>query len=275
MSRACGRSTSSRRETRPRVASAASTPRSTFLCSRSAISDATSSDRGFTTSASFPSSAPTRRLATNPRRCLKISGSRSSRISTRKRSRSSPRIPWRSSTHWTTRTLRHCWAQSNRGGGQPEYPGGRAVCWIFERVLELGWSPERFDEWETTFVRPRDDRSGHKIERFGKKYQWIALSELLARIADNFHMVDAFGGDPRTYAGPWQFFGRDIDPTLPPAPIAPEHYTRVLQGDVPAGPRRLLVGTSGSHLRRRRPCPRRRMGIAHRRHSWVRVSGEA
>ena len=41
VSRACGRSTSSRRETRPRVASAASTPRSTFLCSRWAISDAT------------------------------------------------------------------------------------------------------------------------------------------------------------------------------------------------------------------------------------------
>lgn len=126
-----------------------------------------------------------------------------------------------------------------------EYPGDKAACWIFERVLELGWTPERFDDWEMTFVRPRD-RSAHKIERFGKKYQWIALSELIARISDNFHMSRPFGEGPDDYRGPWQFFGRDIDPTLPPAPIAPEvsreHFDETFpmeEGDVwwkPPGP---------------------------------------
>ena len=56
----------------------------------------------------------------------------------------------------------------------------------------------------------------HKPERFGKKYQWIALRELIARIADNFHMKADYNSQEVTYAGQWQFFGRDIDPTLPP-----------------------------------------------------------
>jgi len=103
-----------------------------------------------------------------------------------------------------------------------EYSGKRAACWIFERVLTLGWTPERFDAWEMDFVRPRAGRSGHKIERFGKKYQWIALSELLCRIADNFHMANSLGRLRQSYRGPWHFFGRDIDPTLPPAPLAAE-----------------------------------------------------
>ena len=60
-------------------------------------------------------------------------------------------------------------------------------------------------------------RTSHKAERFGKKYQWIALRELAARLSDNFHMSDDFDGAPVTYKGPWQFMARDIDPTLPPA----------------------------------------------------------
>ena len=91
------------------------------------------------------------------------------------------------------------------------YQAESAKCWIFERVLSLGWTPERFAK----FDKARTDRwrSAHKAERFGKKYQWIALRELLARIADNFHMLSECA-----YSGPWQFFGRDIDPTLPPPP---------------------------------------------------------
>ena len=91
-------------------------------------------------------------------------------------------------------------------------------CWVFERVLSLGWTPAAFAAFDCSL--PKRGRSPHKAERFGKKYQWIALRELLARLADNFHMTDhmkdSFGDRPPTYAGPWEFFGRDIDPTLPP-----------------------------------------------------------
>jgi hypothetical protein len=97
------------------------------------------------------------------------------------------------------------------------YPGDLTRRWIFERVIELGWTPERFGEFERTYLRGAAGRDSHKAERFGKKYQWIALRELLARVADNFHMAPDWGDDPRRYEGPWQFYGRDIDPTLPPA----------------------------------------------------------
>ena len=95
------------------------------------------------------------------------------------------------------------------------YPAELAQRWIFERVLSLGWTPERFAEFESTYLR-EGGRDNHKAERFGKKYQWIALRELVARIADNFHMTKEWSDEKRSYQGPWQFYGRDIDPTLPP-----------------------------------------------------------
>ena len=98
---------------------------------------------------------------------------------------------------------------------RPEFPTDLASCWVFDRVLSLGWTPERFAEFDG---RCPYDSWEHKAERFGKKYQWIAFRELLARIADNFDMNDDSNQRQVTYAGPWQFFGRDIDPTLPPPP---------------------------------------------------------
>ncbi len=96
------------------------------------------------------------------------------------------------------------------------YPTELGQRWIFERVLSLGWAPERFSEFEDTYLREGAGRESHKAERFGKKYQWIALRELLARVADNFHMASDWSDEERSYQGPWQFSGRDIDPTLPP-----------------------------------------------------------
>ena len=97
-----------------------------------------------------------------------------------------------------------------------EYPTELGARWVFERVLSLGWTPDKFAEFDARCHSRLDGE--HKAERFGKKYQWIALRELIARISDNFHMTDGDDHQPVTYAGPWQFSGRDIDPTLPPAP---------------------------------------------------------
>lgn len=94
------------------------------------------------------------------------------------------------------------------------YPEELAQRWVFERVLSLGWTPEKFAQFDR--ARIGVGSSAHKPERFGKKYQWIALRELIARVADNFYMTDGYDNQPVTYTGPWQFFGRDIDPTLPP-----------------------------------------------------------
>lgn len=97
------------------------------------------------------------------------------------------------------------------------YPPERASRFIFQRAVELGWTPERFGEFDLEISRHSAYRSAHKRERFGKKYQWIARNELLARLADNFVMED--WGKEVTYEGAWQLRARTIDPTLPPEPI--------------------------------------------------------
>lgn len=56
-----------------------------------------------------------------------------------------------------------------------------------------------------------------KTERIGKKYQWIAMYNILARVSDHFKMYDNYRGYREfytTYEGTWEPFTRDFDPTL-------------------------------------------------------------
>ncbi|MEO3920396.1 hypothetical protein, partial [Raoultella ornithinolytica] len=53
-------------------------------------------------------------------------------------------------------------------------------------------------------------------ERIGKKYQWIAYYEYMARLADNFTRFEGYGDERKEnpYQGPWEPYVRDIDPTI-------------------------------------------------------------
>jgi hypothetical protein len=95
------------------------------------------------------------------------------------------------------------------------FPPERAARLVCQRCIELGWSPERFGEFDSWLNR--HGRDAHKPERFGKKYQWIALFELLGRLTDNFTFEE--WRTVRPYEGAWQLNLRDIDPTLPPERI--------------------------------------------------------
>ena len=87
--------------------------------------------------------------------------------------------------------------------------------WIFNRVVELGWVPDFFQENDEFLSRNNPGRSEHKAERIGKKYQWIAFFELLARISDNYAFHGNYIHNSNSgYRGPWQISRRDIDPTL-------------------------------------------------------------
>ncbi|WPD24046.1 MAG: hypothetical protein SD837_05665 [Candidatus Electrothrix scaldis] len=89
-----------------------------------------------------------------------------------------------------------------------------AMRWVANRAYRMGWTAKRFTH----------DRSQHKgsylrnrpiVERIGKKYQWLALDELLCRLADNNWLADDYGDIPRSYSCPTDVsFHRDIDPTL-------------------------------------------------------------
>lgn len=78
----------------------------------------------------------------------------------------------------------------------------------------LGYSDQLFSEYER--IRTWRNYSRHenkKIERIGKKYQWIALHNILARVSDT-HMLKDWDGASHLYEGTWEPYVRDFDPTL-------------------------------------------------------------
>ena len=97
-------------------------------------------------------------------------------------------------------------------------PEDFAPRWIFRRVLELGWTPERFGEFDggSRYGEFGDGRlDTRRPERMGKKYQWIAFHELLARVTDHRPYRHEYGRTVR-YDTPCDTgFQRDIDPTCP------------------------------------------------------------
>jgi hypothetical protein len=89
-----------------------------------------------------------------------------------------------------------------------------AAKWVAKRAHDLGWSAERFEAAERAF-RPTRDRTDHRIERLGKKYQWLALHELIGRLSDSVQLLPGWAQDEaKPYQGPWQVNARDIDPSM-------------------------------------------------------------
>jgi len=57
-------------------------------------------------------------------------------------------------------------------------------------------------------------RNSPKVERIGKKYQWIVFYQILARLADNYDYYERPYSDEKTeFSGAWAPFVRDFDPT--------------------------------------------------------------
>ena len=96
--------------------------------------------------------------------------------------------------------------------GKTELDTWGARCWIVKRVFELGYDRMihgKYDSYSSQYSM----HVGEKVERIGKKYQWIAFYELMARITDNYCMRDKWNKDiPICYKGPWQMYLRNIDP---------------------------------------------------------------
>lgn len=101
-------------------------------------------------------------------------------------------------------------------GRQPaRFNTGWARRWICKRAHDLGWTAKRFG----TFDQHRSsDRQDHRIERIGKKYQWLALRDLTARMSDNLVFVGGYGlysdDEPRGFGSAREVGARDIDPSL-------------------------------------------------------------
>jgi hypothetical protein len=93
--------------------------------------------------------------------------------------------------------------------------------WIAGRVLDLGWTVERFGRTDDMLSRARS-HGWTETERFGKKYGWIAFHQAAGILADHCQVHPFWSDDaPRPYAGPWDADAEDIDPTV------------ILRGDQP------------------------------------------
>ena len=104
--------------------------------------------------------------------------------------------------------------QHAKASGPPRYDVRAIQRYVLWRVFDLGWTIERFGEFDRFSIRDHG-RSANKPERMGKKYQWIAYHEILAYLSDHYHYRESSFNDEgdRQYEGPWQLDVRDIDPS--------------------------------------------------------------
>lgn len=87
---------------------------------------------------------------------------------------------------------------------------------VYYIQTELGFSEEYFGEHDQ-HCGSYDRHQTIKIERIGKKYQWITMYNMLTRISDHCKMIDRWNypekGDVQ-FEGVWELYARDFDPTL-------------------------------------------------------------
>jgi len=86
---------------------------------------------------------------------------------------------------------------------------------IYHILNDIGYSEDYFGEYDKGKYYERELL--RKCERIGKKYQWITMYNILARVSDhhklNNYWRDDEGGQIK-YEGPWEPYVRDFDPTL-------------------------------------------------------------
>lgn len=85
--------------------------------------------------------------------------------------------------------------------------------WSISEIIKMGYDPSIHDNDKI----PYRGRSINRVERIGKKYQWIVFHKLLALVADNYKLKDEdwwMEKNTCLYSGAWQLGVRDIDPTL-------------------------------------------------------------
>lgn len=98
----------------------------------------------------------------------------------------------------------------------PELVHGAVQRWICERAHSLGWNEELFEKFERGKGISHDRMGNHRVERIGKKYQYIALSEVITRLVDNL-IVCSYAEEGLLQAFEYGPKGRDMKSDLDPS----------------------------------------------------------
>lgn len=86
--------------------------------------------------------------------------------------------------------------------------------WAVDIIMnKLKYDVNLFGEFDRDLKKQNYNRGESKIERIGKKYQWIAFHRISAIVSDNCKFKPYFSED-KVYLGAWNPHFRDIDPTL-------------------------------------------------------------
>lgn len=81
----------------------------------------------------------------------------------------------------------------------------------------LGYKNSLFSQYDKVLdYNDHDRHNTNKIERIGKKYQWITMYNILARVSDHYKLSDRWNEEEEVakFDGTWNPYVRDFDPTL-------------------------------------------------------------
>ena len=98
------------------------------------------------------------------------------------------------------------------------FPSEGVRNWIVKRAYELGFNVELHGNYDRAAKEWTYRHSQDRIDRVGKKYQWIAFHEILGVLSDNYKFEDGYAdkgyGAYDFFHGTWQSFLRNINPSM-------------------------------------------------------------
>ena len=99
-----------------------------------------------------------------------------------------------------------------------QYPTEGVRNWLVKRAYDLGFDVNLHGDYDRFAKDWTFRNSGNRIDRVGKKYQWIAFYEIMGILADNFKYHNEYAnegsGGYELFHGTWQSFLRDINPSM-------------------------------------------------------------
>lgn len=114
--------------------------------------------------------------------------------------------------------------------GNHEHDARFARRYIWQRIIELGWTPKRYADFERNLGYSGRGNDDKKVERISKKYQWIGLHEYLGLLSDSL-LFQEWSGANHPLRGAWELSVKDYDPS---AALAAPEILPDQEGDSPS-----------------------------------------
>lgn len=102
------------------------------------------------------------------------------------------------------------------------YSASRFKCdgvrnWVVKRAYDLGFDVKLHGNYDR-FAKGWTFNHSERIDRIGKKYQWIAFHEVMGILADNYRFENDYAnegsGGYELFHGTWQSYLRNINPSM-------------------------------------------------------------